>query len=453
MNPRTVTRGGRTVVRSPRNRAHLEQMAAKLGVAADELVDTLASDEAALAAAEQERICEGVDLQSVRERLHQVGEQLCGTFVNRTDAVEMILLAHLAAEHFILVGDPGTAKTAIVTCFHRHVQNARVFRTTLGAFTTPEKIFGPLDIEAFKQGRYEHVTDRMLPWADLSLLDEYLKTPDGAANEMLTQLNEREYEGRVTPLHTCAMATNWPEFQNRSDKIAALYDRTLLRLAVDDLTDEKAVARMLRSADTVASYRPQVAVTMDELRAAHVAAMQVRVEDRVCEELARVRGRLIVKRLSGGDTAPGIQISSRRLGKLQNVLRASAWLAGRDRVTVADFAALRFGLWNDRGEYDQAKAVLDTIDTELLRKAMSALDNATKALTEAERQGGGPATAVAVVNRVVEVVHAAAIEARDVYNGPMLTERSREELLKAINLLKAKFEAHAARARAAGNPG
>lgn len=368
---------------------------------------------------------------SVRERLLIAEQQLSETFVSRGAAIRMILLAHLCGEHYLLVGTPGVAKTALARAFAQHVTGGRLFATLLGAFSSPEKVFGPLSIAAFQQGRYEVVRDGKLADCEFGFLDEYFKCNEGCLNELLTILNEREFEGTRVPLMTCGTATNWPEIEARTENVAALYDRILLRCVVEDLTDEGDVVELLDKVDRVEEYRPQSTVDVEELRQAMAEVRQVTISEPIRKLLHNVRFRLSVRQV-GDQERPGVAISGRRIGALQRVLKASAWLAGRNEVGVADFETLIFGLWNDRREIEQVQAVLDTLDAELVRELVKRIDEVRTEYDRVKRNGFGPTK----VNELNARIEAVARETRIALDAPVYTAAGRRTVSEAIAPLK-----------------
>jgi len=371
-------------------------------------------------------------METTRDKLLAAEKQLNAAFVGREHAIRVIMLAHLCREHYLLVGTPGTAKTAVARAFAKHIVGARFFATLLGAFTSPEKVFGPLDIAAFQAGEYKVVRGARLAAAEFAFLDEYFKSNEGVLNELLTALNEREFEGGPIPLMTCGAATNWPEIESRSENVAALYDRTLLRCVVEDLTTEDDVVELLARVDGVAAYAPSVTVTLDELKCAIAEVQQVRVSEAIRKLLHNVRSRLLTRDVSG-KSVTGIEISSRRIGQLQKVLRASAWLAGRTEVTVADFSVLGYGLWNDRRDIEVVAAVLDTLDAELVRMVVDAVDQVRREYEQVKRAGFGSASVNALAGRIEQVAR----NTRAALDEPVFTAAGRQTIGRAIAPLKA----------------
>ncbi len=127
-------------------------------------------------------------------RLQEIARVLDRTFLGKSEAIRLMLVAALAGEHMVLVGPPGTAKSAIVRMFARLV-SARYFEYLLTRFTEPNEIFGPIDIQAFREGRYQRRMDSMLPEAEIVFLDEVFKSNSAILNSLLGVLNERMLRG------------------------------------------------------------------------------------------------------------------------------------------------------------------------------------------------------------------------------------------------------------------
>ncbi len=130
--------------------------------------------------------------QELPSRLARLAHALEDRFLGKDEIVRLLLIATIAGEHAVLVGPPGTAKSALIRTFARLMQ-ARYFEYLLTRFTEPNEIFGPVDIAAFRDGRYERRTEGMLPDAEIVFLDEVFKSNSAILNSLLTLLNERRY--------------------------------------------------------------------------------------------------------------------------------------------------------------------------------------------------------------------------------------------------------------------
>ncbi|HKF59090.1 MAG TPA: AAA family ATPase, partial [Blastocatellia bacterium] len=89
--------------------------------------------------------------------------------VEREALVELVALAAVAAEHVLVIGAPGTAKSEAVRRIARAL-GGQYFEYLLGRFTEPSEIFGPVDIRKLKDGTVETDTQGMLPEAEIAFL-------------------------------------------------------------------------------------------------------------------------------------------------------------------------------------------------------------------------------------------------------------------------------------------
>src|SRR5215468_973543 len=125
-------------------------------------------------------------------RLAQIARSLESKFLGKEEVIRLLLIATIAGEHAVLIGPPGTAKSALIRMFARLLQ-AHYFECLLTRFTEPNEIFGPVDIAAFREGRYQRRTEGMLPDSEIVFLDEVFKSNSAILNALLTLLNERKY--------------------------------------------------------------------------------------------------------------------------------------------------------------------------------------------------------------------------------------------------------------------
>src|SRR3954468_9059018 len=113
-------------------------------------------------------------------------------FLDKQEIIRLLLVSVAAGEHMLLVGPPGTAKSALVRTFAKLI-DAKYFEYLLTRFTEPNELFGPVDIRAFREGSYTRRTERMLPEAEIVFLDEIFKSNSAILNSLLSVLNERSW--------------------------------------------------------------------------------------------------------------------------------------------------------------------------------------------------------------------------------------------------------------------
>src|SRR5205814_1203124 len=175
------------------------------------------------------------ELLRVGAKLREVGRALSQRFLGKEELTRLMLVALAAGEHMLLVGPPGTAKSALVRHLARLI-DARYFEYLLTRFSEPSELFGPVDIKAFREGTYVRRTEAMLPEAEIAFLDEIFKSNSAILNSLLTVLNERRFftGSRTINVPLCSLFGATNEIPN-DDALSALFDRFLIRARSDNL--------------------------------------------------------------------------------------------------------------------------------------------------------------------------------------------------------------------------
>ena len=290
----------------------------------------------------------------VGQRLRDVARDLDERFLDKGELVRLMLVTLLAGEHMLLVGPPGTAKSALVRHLARLV-DARYFEYLLTRFSEPNELFGPVDIKAFREGSFVRRIDSMLPEAEIVFLDEIFKSNSAILNALLSILNERRFftgsQSLKVPLCSLYGATN--EIPN-DDALGAIFDRFLVRALSENLDSfhfqglcdrgiRAEVAELSGANETV----PRL-ITLAEIR-----RLQARLGQFLSfpdDWMARYKGFIFQIR------SEGISISDRRVVKLLKLFAASALLDGRPTVNDGDFFILRH-VWNS----PEQVAILDDV--------------------------------------------------------------------------------------------
>ncbi len=287
------------------------------------------------------------------QRLFELGRALDAQFLGKEETIRLLLIAVLAGEHAVLIGPPGTAKSALLRAFAQAMQ-ARYFEYLLTRFTEPNEIFGPVDIAEFRQGRYVRRTESMLPEAEIVFLDEVFKSNSAILNSLLTLLNERRYTsgGKVfkCPLISAFGASN----EVPSDEgLTAVFDRFLLRIRSENLDayhfQELLTRGFAHEARVMADAPlPAAFASADEIVAARKGiAQHTKFTDAFYTEY---------KSLIFQIRAEGVSVSDRRVVKMLKLFAASAFLDGRAEPDASDLFILKH-IWNNQ---DQA-SILESL--------------------------------------------------------------------------------------------
>src|SRR5262245_4968790 len=89
------------------------------------------------------------------DKLQNIERELTASLIERDEVIRASLIALLARQHLIVLGPPGTAKSALVTSLAERIdpQNGaglRSFAYLMTRFTTPEELFGPVSVAGLK---------------------------------------------------------------------------------------------------------------------------------------------------------------------------------------------------------------------------------------------------------------------------------------------------------------
>src|ERR1700689_3334961 len=176
-----------------------------------------------------------VDIARVSASFQELARQMGAQFLDKQEIIRLMTISAIAGEHMVIVGPPGTAKSAMIDMFAKLI-DARYFEYLLTRFTEPNELFGPVDISAFREGRYTRRIENMLPTAEIVFLDEIFKSNSAILNSLLHVINERKFQNgpEVLPVPLISLFAASNEVPN-DDNLSAMFDRFLVRVLSDNL--------------------------------------------------------------------------------------------------------------------------------------------------------------------------------------------------------------------------
>jgi MoxR-like ATPase len=276
-------------------------------------------------------------------RLQEAARVMEQHFLDKQEVVRLMLISVVAGEHMLLIGPPGTAKSAMVRLFAKLI-DARYFEYLLTRFTEPNELFGPVDIKAFREGTYIRKTETMLPESEIVFLDEIFRSNSAILNSLLTILNERKFSNgsklMEVPLLSMFGASN--EVPN-DDNLSAIFDRFLLRVVSDNLDSyhfHNLIAKGLvnEAARLTGRDSTRPLFSSKDLHDVHRRFDQHLAFSE--DFLSKYKGLIFQIR------SEGISVSDRRVVKLLKLFAASAIVDGRDQANDSDFFILKH-IWNN----------------------------------------------------------------------------------------------------------
>ncbi len=252
-------------------------------------------------------------------------------FPERKEAITAVMCAIVAEEHAVVYGEPGTGKSLMARTFAK-ILGRSYFEYLMTRFTEPSELFGPVDPNAFRLGKYARVTTGKLSECEIAFLDEIFKANSAILNSLLTILNERTYDSgsgpKAVPLMSMIAASNeLPE----GPELEALYDRVLVRLEVHYISDDDAFKGMLMS-DGI--KLPNIVC---DIAAEQAQAKRVTISPDTLDALVNLRN--ACKKV-------GIKVSDRRWKQCLNLVKAYAHCEGRSVTAPDDLEILESVLWH-----------------------------------------------------------------------------------------------------------
>nr|WP_314398655.1 AAA family ATPase [uncultured Campylobacter sp.] len=300
----------------------------------------------------------------------------------REHIVANVLLAVIAGQSVFLYGVPGTAKSLIARRISLAFKDAKHFEYLMQRFSTPDEVFGPVDIKELKEGRYIRKIEGYLPSANFAFLDEIFKSSPAILNTLLTIINEKIFrnDGKdvKVPLHALIAASN--ETPAQGSGLEALYDRLNMRLLVEPLKEWYNFKNLIEGKFEEANVSDDEKITLDELNLITNGAKAVKFSPQSLEAIKEIREnieKLNVKNDQDDSSDPyqqsrqetsdeqilqenqsQIYVSDRRWKNLAHILKTSAFLNDRSEVLPADVLLLANCLWSEKEQIEAIKNIV-----------------------------------------------------------------------------------------------
>jgi len=303
------------------------------------------------------------EAQPLRERINRFRQALGRHFVDKQSLVDVMTVAAVAQEPLLLVGPPGTAKSDLVVKFKDALglSGADAFEYLLTRFTEPSEVFGPIDINELREGRYVRREQGKLPTARLVFLDEIFKASSAILNALLTVINERKFyqDGVPVPAQLKILFAATNEIPEHSE-LGALRDRFVLKVACRPVQETHFVELIDAGIDAQVSKdlnrKPWAEghANLEDLLKAHryltllMARKEPRDRDLFFRDEVMREFRRVIRTLQREDD---VFVSDRKLIKLYRLLRTRAWIFHGGAVERDDLTLLSY-LGETREEID-----------------------------------------------------------------------------------------------------
>jgi len=303
--------------------------------------------------------------------LHSIRSYLHDAFPERKSVIDGSLCAILASEHVLLLGPPGTGKSALVRALSQAF-GGNYFEHLLTRFTTPEELFGPISLKALEQDQFTRLTQHKLPEAHFAFVDEVFKANSAILNSLLGLMNERLFHNggtaTSTPLVSLFGASN--ELPDGTE-LDAMFDRFLLRFEVGYLLRPSNFRLVLTSPDPT----PPSALNFHALKQVQDEVSRITLTDDTLDALIAIREQC---------KDAGIVASDRRWKKSLKLAKAAAYLVGATETTPEDLVLLTDSLWHQPKDRPKVARLIGPIADPIGTKALDILDAARETVAKVD---------------------------------------------------------------------
>jgi MoxR-like ATPase len=310
--------------------------------------------------------------------LQAIRKELNSRFLERSELIDGMLTALISGEPLIMIGAPGTAKSAICQALCSSIQG-KFFPWMLTRFTVPEELFGPFSLKGLENDKYTRVTSGKLPEADVAFIDEVGKASSSISNTLLTILNEKVFyndgQAQQVPLKVLFGASNEVP---QSEELSAFYDRFVIRFFVEAVSEDASIRCLFEGFPT---QNAMPTITPKELADLKKEAQSLSLPKDVVDILVSIRHEV---------NNEGILVSDRKWVQAGRVIRAYSLLQGNSQVTPDDLDVLVHLLWSTPDQIGKVKRIVNKYANPLGEKMLQIVD-AVRELDKELKAGRGDA--------------------------------------------------------------
>lgn len=306
-----------------------------------------------------------LDISKVANKLKDINTYINSKYYEVEDFSLCILLSMISKSNMIVLGQPGIAKTAILTEIvdiidFNNSKGTPYFHVQMGADISPNNVFGAPDIDFYKNnGVIKRKYEGFLPDAVIAFCSEFYRLNSQVANSgLLTILNEGKFKNGHdlidAKLRFFMADTNFfPKTIDDLDadendlKLQALHDRFLSRYYLKPIFENENKVRMILMDDDIKS---DISLAIEEL---------IFIQDSIKSvELSRDIAFYMVHISNILEKEHNIFISPRRLKQSRDLIKAHALLNSRSRCNVSDLIALQYSFWQKEEDIVYVKEVI-----------------------------------------------------------------------------------------------
>lgn len=378
-------------------------------------------------------------LSHVLSNLKGLEAELNDIFPGRTHLTKATTLALASAQHILMYGPAGTAKTKFMVTATSAFQDAQIFKIMLTAQTPPSHLIGTQILEKLDKGIVDFNVQNSLVSCDLARLDEWGNTNPMTTVAQNTILHERVFQHGMNEypsrLMTAFAATNLaPKDFSTDPRIQASIDRFIFKVNIRGLTDRADQVRMIAGSLSPSNYQLRTSIKIEDLR----QVQKIFAELNFIGSMHLISAYLDI--VEEAEKAFKVDFTDRSTTKIIQLLEVIALMDGQDQVMLDDLVGLT-PAFIDGSDPAQAK-VFEAIVAKTIKKYEDQLgkqvDGVEKALIEQLSKRVPQITSASTSDEVIRAINT--IEEIKV-EMQTIKQVALPDTLKKLNDLRGKIEA------------
>lgn len=279
---------------------------------------------------------------NAQKKLKAIELELNNIFVERDVIIKNALRALIIGQSILLLGPPGTGKSALTNELCGRITGGLFFSWLLNKTSDPSEILGPYSVKGMENDKFKRITAGKLPEAHIAFLDEIFKCNAPTLNILLPLINEKIIfnDGKAVPVPLISLFAASNELPE-DESLDALYDRLIFRMYVGYVKDPANKQKMYEgylSKRIGISNNARTTISLQELQAMQNESKSVKISKDVLKTFIKLINSL---------NKDGITVSDRRQNECLKILQGSALFEGRTNVTLDDLKALVYVLWEN----------------------------------------------------------------------------------------------------------
>lgn len=310
------------------------------------------------------------EAEATRTHVDNIIAKVSKDLVEREDVLKLAFLCAMCGESIFMLGPPGIAKSLVSRKITDMFNNARSFEVLMNRYSTPDEIFGPIDIIQLKSGRYIRKVEGYLPACEIGFLDEIWKASSSIQNALLMIINEKLFvnDGKSVkvPLALLIAASN--ELPERNKGLEALWDRFIIRLDLKPIQDEEKFLGLFTNPHNILDQQEltsQEKLDLSVLQKVAKNTTYVQIPRQIQKFISLLRTKIEAFNSRVKQNNPNandfdlIYVSDRKWKKIGGLLRTAAYLNGRLFVDITDCFILEHVIWNNTEQLPEVRKMID----------------------------------------------------------------------------------------------